>query len=75
MAELDRWTIEIVRRSDRATGFVGLPKRWIVERSVAWLGYRRRLTRNVQATVSSSHAWLMTGHIRTVLRRITQTAF
>ncbi|QBL94359.1 IS5 family transposase ISGdi3 [Komagataeibacter saccharivorans] len=36
LAELGRWTIEIIRRSDQAEGFVVLPKRWIVERSFAW---------------------------------------
>ncbi|KDU96835.1 transposase, partial [Komagataeibacter rhaeticus AF1] len=75
LAELGRWTIEIVKRSDRAEGFVVLPKRWIVERSFAWLGRCRRLTKDVEATISSSHAWLMIAHIRRVLRKINQTAF
>ena len=35
---LARVTVEIVKRSDQATGFVALPKRWIVERTLAWLG-------------------------------------
>ncbi|GBR10718.1 IS5 family transposase [Acetobacter oeni] len=75
LAELGRWTIEIVKRSDQAEGFVVLPKRWIVERSFAWLGRCRRLTKNVEATIPSSHAWLMIAHIRRVLRKINQTAF
>ncbi|WP_264806451.1 transposase, partial [Acetobacter estunensis] len=70
-----RWTIEIVKRSDRAEGFVVLPKRWIVERSFAWLGRCRRLTKDVETTISSSCAWLMIAHIRRVLRKINQTAF
>ncbi|MBF0857396.1 transposase, partial [Gluconobacter oxydans] len=61
--------------SDRAEGFVVLPKRWIVERSFAWLGRCRRLTKDVEATIPSSHAWLMIAHIRRVLRKINQTAF
>ncbi|AOX19802.1 IS5 family transposase [Kozakia baliensis] len=75
LAELGRWTIKIVKRSDQAEGFVVLPKRWIVERSFAWLGRCRRLTKDVEATISSSHAWLMIAHIRRVLRKINQTAF
>ncbi|MCP1242860.1 IS5-like element IS1032 family transposase, partial [Acetobacter lambici] len=75
LAELGRWTIEIVKRSDRAEGFVVLPKRWIVERSFAWLGRCRRFTKDVEATISSSHAWLMIAHIRRVLRKINQTPF
>ena len=75
LAELGRRTIENVRRSDRAEGFVVLPKRWIVERSFAWPGRCRRLTKDVEATISSSHARLMIAHIRRVLRKINQTAF
>ena len=37
---------EIVRRSDRAKGFVALPKRWIVERTIAWLNRCRRLAKD-----------------------------
>ncbi|MCF3636090.1 IS5 family transposase [Komagataeibacter intermedius] len=75
LAELGRWTIEIVKRSDRAEGFVVPPQRWIVERSFAKLGRCRRLTKDVEATISSSCAWLMIAHIRRVLRKINQTAF
>jgi transposase len=37
---------EIVRRSDRAKGFVPLPRRWIVERTIAWLNRCRRLAKD-----------------------------
>ncbi len=72
---LGRWTIEVVKCSDRAEGFVVLPKRWIVERSFAWLGRCRRLTKDIEATISLSHAWLMIAHIRRVLRKINQITF
>lgn len=75
LAQIGQWTIEIIKRSDQARGFVVLPKRWIVERSFAWLGRCRRLTRDVEATISSSEAWLMIAHIRRVLRKINQVAF
>ncbi len=38
--------IEIVKRSDQAKGFVVLPKRWIVERTIAWLNRCRRLAKD-----------------------------
>ena len=38
--------IEIIKRSDRAKGFVKLPKRWIVERSIAWSNRCRRLAKD-----------------------------
>lgn len=56
VAQIGQWTIEIIQRSDQARGFVVLPKRWIVKRSFAWLGRCRRLTRDVEATISSSEA-------------------
>ena len=49
---LARVNVEIVKRSDQTTGFVALPKRWIVERTLAWLGRCRRRPRtgNVSTT-------------------------
>ena len=43
---LARVNIEIVKRSDQAKGFVTLPKRWIVERTLAWFGRCRRLAKD-----------------------------
>jgi transposase len=43
---LPRVTVEIVNRSDQAKGFAVLPKRWIVERSLAWFGRCRRLAKD-----------------------------
>ena len=45
-AVLKRANVEVVKRSDQATGFVILPKRWIVERTFAWLGRCRRLAKD-----------------------------
>ncbi|GBR54856.1 hypothetical protein GCM10007872_09280 [Gluconobacter sphaericus NBRC 12467] len=69
------WVLDIVKRSDRAQSFVLLSKRWIVERTFAWLGRCRRLNRDVEATLQASQAWLIVAHIRRVLQKITQTDF
>ena len=49
---LARVRIEIVKRSDQAKGFVTLPKRWIVERSIAWLNRCRRLAKDWRISTS-----------------------
>ena len=64
---------EIVRRSDRAKGFVPLPKRWIVELTIAWLNRCRRLAKDFEATITSAVAWVLIALIRRLTRRIART--
>jgi transposase len=64
-----RW-YEIVKRSDAAKGFVLLPRRWVVERTFAWIGRRRRLAKDFEATIESAVAWALVAHIRRLLRRL-----
>lgn len=59
LAQMGDWVLDIVKRSDRAQGFVRLPKRRIVERTVACLGRCRCLNRDVEATLQASQAWLI----------------
>ncbi len=66
------WTLEIVRRSDAAKGFVLLPRRWVVERTFALLGRCRRLAKDFEASIESAEAWLFVASIRCLLRRRTQ---
>lgn len=67
------WTIDIIRRSDRAKGFRILPRRWVVERTFAWLGRSRRLAKDWERTIESALAWLFIAHIRTLTRRLAST--
>jgi putative transposase len=64
------WTLEIIKRSDRTKGFEVLPRRWVVERTFAWLGRCRRLAKDFEATIASAAAWIFVAHIRTLTRRI-----
>jgi len=70
LAGLGRWTIEIIKRSDTAKGFEVLPRRWVVERTFAWLGRCRRLAKDFEQTVASASAWLLIAHIRILTRRL-----
>lgn len=70
LSHIEGLTLEIVKRSDRATGFVILPKRWIVERTFAWLGRCRRLAKDWEASVASSEAWMFIASIRRMKRSI-----
>jgi putative transposase len=62
--------IEIVKRSDRAKGFVILPKRWIVERSIAWLNRCRRLAKDWENLNRTALAFLHFASIRLMLRKL-----
>ena len=70
IAGLGDWTIEIVKRSDAARGFVLLPRRWVVERTFAWLNRNRRLAKDVEATIESSLAWLYIASVKLMSRRL-----
>jgi putative transposase len=64
------WTLEIIKRSDTAKGFEILPRRWVVERTFAWLGRCRRLAKDWERSVASSTAWATIASIRMLTRRI-----
>jgi len=65
---LGKWTLEIVKRPDTAEGFVLLPRRWVVERTLAWLN--RRLAKDFEATIRSATPWLYIASIKLLLRRL-----
>ena len=70
LTSLGRWTIVIVKRSDAAKGFKLLPRRWVVERTIAWLNRNRRLAKDFEATIASAEAWLMIASVKLLSRRL-----
>ena len=70
VAEVGTWRLEIVKRSDRAKGFVVLPKRWLVERTLSWLTRCRRLVRHYEHCLRTSVAFIRIAMIRLMLRRL-----
>lgn len=70
VAAFGRWTIEIVTRSEKVGTFKPEPKRWVIERTFAWLGRNRRLAKDFEATVATAEAWLLIANIRLLSRRL-----
>ena len=70
LKNLGEWTIEIVKRSDAAKGFVLLPRRWVVERTLAWLNRNRRLAKDVEGTIESAVTWLYIASVKLMSRRL-----
>ena len=70
LEHLGDWTIEIVKRSDAVKGFVLLPRRWVVERTFAWLNRNRRLAKDFEATIQSATAWLYIATVKLMSRRL-----
>ena len=69
-AKTGRWTIVIVARPTAAVGFEVLPKRWIVERTFAWINRSRRLARDFERYARTVAAFIRLAMIRIVLRRL-----
>ena len=64
------WELEVVAKPPGATAFVVLPKRWIVERTFAWLGKCRRLSKDDEHLVTSSEALIRLAMTGLMLRRL-----
>jgi putative transposase len=64
------WKLEVVSRPQGAQGFVLLPKRWIVERTFAWFGRARRLSKDYERRVESSVAMIQISSIHLMLNKL-----
>ncbi|UPT99863.1 IS5 family transposase (plasmid) [Bradyrhizobium barranii subsp. apii] len=73
VADTGCWTIEIVKRNELHK-FVVLPKRWIVERTFAWISRNRRLARDFERYAETVVAFIRLAMIRIMLRRLTKPA-
>lgn len=66
------WSMHIIRRAPGTKGFVVLPKRWIVERTFAWLGRYRRLNKDYEYLTCSSEAFVYLAMTHLMLRRLSR---
>lgn len=69
------WKIEVVKRSDQANGFEPLPKRWVVERTIAWICRSRRLAKDYENLDRTALAFIRLASIRLMLRRINRYCY
>lgn len=70
LAPCGPWTIEIVQRPQGVKGFQLLPRRWVVERTFAWFGRCRRLSKDFEGSAATEAAWLLVAHLRLLTRRL-----
>jgi transposase len=70
LAKFGNWTIEIVKRAADAAGFQLLPRRWVVERTFAWLNRNRRLAKDFEASIASAKAWVYIASVQLLIRRL-----
>ena len=70
LVKFGNWTIEIVKRAADATGFQLLPRRWVVERTLAWLNRNRRLAKDFEASIASARAWVYIASVQLLIRRL-----
>lgn len=71
VAKSGHWVLEIVKRSELHS-FVVLPKRWVVERTLAWISRNRRLARDYERYARTVAAFIRLAMIRLMLRRLTR---
>jgi putative transposase len=64
------WALEVVERDPGTRGFQVQPRRWVVERSFAWLSRNRRLAKDYERKVQTSEMLLELAAIRLLLRRL-----
>ena len=70
VASLTGWLWQVIKRSDKLKGFVLLPRRWVVERSFAWLSFNRRLSKDYEKLTRNSEAALYASMLPIMLRRL-----
>ena len=70
------WRMEIkTKPEDAPPGFAVIPKRWVVERTFAWMGRNRRLSKDYERTNSSSEATVWLANISLMLHRLSPKTF
>lgn len=64
------WRLEVVPRPAQQHTFQVLPRRWVVERTFAWLGRCRRLSKDFEALPETTETWIHIAMIHLMLKRL-----
>jgi len=64
------WLIQVVKHAKNLHSFQVLPRRWVVERTLGWLGRNRRLSKDYEELTESSEAWVHIAMIHLMLKRL-----
>ena len=72
LRKVNKLRLEIVKRTDDRAGFKLLPHRWVVERTFAWLGRNRRLSKDYEVLPETGEAMIRLAMIHLMVRRITK---
>jgi len=64
------WRIEIMSKPKDVSGFTIIPRRWVVERTFAWMGRNRRLSKDYERTITSSEATVWIANISLLIQRL-----
>ena len=70
---LGGWLIDVVKRAKHSHSFEVLPRRWVVECTLGWLGRNRRLSKDYEELTQSSEAWVHIPMIHLMLKRLRPT--
>lgn len=70
LADTGKWTIEIITRTQTLGTFKPERRRWVVERTFAWLGRNRRLAKDFERTIASETAWVLLASVQLLIRRL-----
>ena len=69
------WRIEVVKRSAQAKGFEVIPRRWVVERTIAWINRCRSLAKDYENLIRTAIAFFRLASIRLMLGRIARCCY
>lgn len=64
------WVLEIIQRPSSESGFVVLPRRWVVEHTFAWLGMYRRLSKDYEALAETSEAFIYAAMVHVMVSHL-----